>query len=241
MFNCHFVFFLQKCFVVSLCCSLFIFVLISFFFFLFFLFPPPPPKKTLMMWLANDLIYTHMSVFSPPSIAMDRAIALHKLIVSFSWVLGGDAVLTFFGNEFGHPEWVDFPRAGNNESFQYARRQWSLSKDPLLRYGQLERWTVAVLALDEKHHFLKSQLNHIECNEQRQTVSAQRSDLLWMWNWNSASYTDAILPEGHWRVLLSSDDEEFGGHKRVQAHARYSGKGLIYLPSRTLIVLAKEK
>lgn len=92
--------------------------------------------KTIMMWLANAEIYTHMSVLSPPSIALDRAIALHKLILALSWALGGEGLLNFAGNEFGHPEWVDFPRQGNNDSYHYARRQWSLAHAEHLKY----RW-----------------------------------------------------------------------------------------------------
>ncbi len=110
--------------------------------------------KTLIMWLLDALIYTHMSVLSPPSIAVDRAVALHKLILSLSWVLGGDAVLNFCGNEFGHPEWVDFPRAGNNESYHHARRQWSLARDPLLRYGLLLAWNCQMLQLDVVRAYL---------------------------------------------------------------------------------------
>lgn len=201
--------------------------------------------KTLMMWLADALVYTHMSVLSPPSIALDRAIALHKLILSFSWVLGGDAVLNFCGNEFGHPEWVDFPRAGNGDSYAHARRQWSLARDPLLRYGLLMAWNARLLGLDVAYGFLAAPVEAAWAEQSRQVVSARRGGLLWLWNWSSASYTDQPLPAGPWHVLCSSDDTEFGGFARVQPKATYTGRDagaapLIYLPSRTLVVLRHE-
>ncbi|VDK30504.1 unnamed protein product [Anisakis simplex] len=68
--------------------------------------------------------------------------------------LGGEAWLNFMGNEFGHPEWLDFPREGNNQSFHYCRRQWNLADDELLRYKFLNNWDRAMNAVEEKHHFL---------------------------------------------------------------------------------------
>lgn len=196
-----------------------------------------------MMWLADSLVYTHMSILSPPSIAIDRAVALHKLILSLSWVLGGDAVLNFCGNEFGHPEWVDFPRAGNNESYHHARRQWSLARDPLLRYGLLLAWNKEMLQLDIDHAYLATHEYVHWCDVGRQIVVASRpGGLLWAWNFSHNSYTDIGLPCPHggggcWRVHCSSDDKPFGGHARVQLAATYGGNQQIYLPSRTVIVL----
>lgn len=82
--------------------------------------------KTLAFWLMDKEMYTSMSVFSPPNVIVDRGIALHKLIRLITHSLGGEAYLNFIGNEFGHPEWLDFPRKGNNQSYHYCRRQWNL-------------------------------------------------------------------------------------------------------------------
>jgi 1,4-alpha-glucan branching enzyme len=78
------------------------------------------------MWLFNEEIYTGMSKLNPASVVIDRGMALHKMIRLISQSLGGEAYLNFMGNEFGHPEWIDFPREGNGNSFQYCRRQWPL-------------------------------------------------------------------------------------------------------------------
>lgn len=95
--------------------------------------------KTLAFWLMDKEMYTSMSVLSPPNLIIDRGIALHKIIRLLTHTLGGEAYLNFMGNEFGHPEWLDFPRIGNNQSYHYCRRQWNLVGEFIL-YGSDLRW-----------------------------------------------------------------------------------------------------
>lgn len=90
--------------------------------------------KTLAFWLMDAQMYTHMSTMSEETAVISRGIALHKMIRLVTHALGGEGWLNFIGNEFGHPEWLDFPRVGNGESYHYARRQWNLVDDQLLRY-----------------------------------------------------------------------------------------------------------
>lgn len=207
--------------------------------------------KTLMMWLADALLYTHMSVLAPPSLGIDRAVALHKMIVSISWVLGGEGLLNFCGNEFGHPEWVDFPRVGNNESYHYARRQWSLAADPLLRYGALQRWNSQLLSLDEKYQWLNRGREYVTlAHEEKKLIVAERpvGRLLWAWNFHSTDSYEALTlpvtcPGTRWRVVASSDDaQQFAGHDRAKAGPTvYGGQQqphpIVYLPNRTVLVL----
>ena len=84
--------------------------------------------KTVAMWLFDAEIYTGMSALQPPSAVVERGMALHMMIRMVTMAIGGEAWLGFMGNEFGHPEWLDFPREGNNWSFKFCRRQWSLGK-----------------------------------------------------------------------------------------------------------------
>ena len=107
--------------------------------------------KTLSMWLFDAHIYTGMSLLSPFNAAVRRGVALHKMIRLISFALGGDGYLNFMGNEFGHPEWIDFPSAANHNSFKYAKRQWNLASDPLLRYQQLNVFDKAMVKLDTKY------------------------------------------------------------------------------------------
>jgi 1,4-alpha-glucan branching enzyme len=203
--------------------------------------------KTLMMWLADREIYTHMSVLSPLSVAIDRAVALHKMIVSISWALGGEGLLNFCGNEFGHPEWVDFPREGNGESYHYARRQWSLAKDPLLRYHFLEAWNKEILSLEEQYHFCgRGREYTVVIDEGAKVIAAERpvGQLLWIWNFHSTRSHEGFHIPCHsrgagWRVLTSSDAKRFGGHDRVAQDQQYEECPTIYLPNRTCIVLKR--
>lgn len=112
--------------------------------------------KTISMWLFDREIYYSMSVHSPPNIVVDRGMALHKMIRLLTIGLGGDAYLNFMGNEFGHPEWIDFPREGNSFSYHYCRRQWHLADDPGLKYSFLKKFDAAFNHLEERFHWLNS-------------------------------------------------------------------------------------
>jgi 1,4-alpha-glucan branching enzyme len=86
------------------------------------------------MWLFDAEIYTNMSTMTHETLIIFRGMALHKMIRLITIALGGDAYLNFMGNEFGHPEWIDFPRLENGWSYHHCRRRFDLPKDPLLRY-----------------------------------------------------------------------------------------------------------
>ena len=157
-------------------------------------------------------------------------------------------MLNFSGNEFGHPEWVDFPRQGNDHSYQYARRQWSLAADHNLRYQDLLRWNEAVLTVEQHHRYLQQGREHtLLIDDTLHVVASERpkGKLLWIWNFHpSISHTDIKLTPtvtGEWEVVLSSDEARFGGHARVQLHHRYSGPTFqIYVPTRSLILLQRK-
>ena len=99
-------------------------------------------------------MYTNMSDFAPLTTCVDRGIALHKMIRLLTNGLGGEGWLNFMGNEFGHPEWLDFPRQGNQESYNYARRQYNLIDDETLRYKYLNRFDEAMNRIEEKYKWL---------------------------------------------------------------------------------------
>ncbi len=209
--------------------------------------------KTLAHWLFDAAIYTHMSAADPDPGAA-RAQALHKIIRLLTLAAGGEAYLNFIGNEFGHPEWVDFPRAGNADSYRYARRQWSLADNPGLRYQQLGAFDKAMVALARARHLLAAGpatlLRHDDTN---QVLAFARGGLVVVVNLHvSQSLTDYQLPvpaAGAWRVLLSTDDAAFGGFGRVDAAVPYDTLGgggptaapalRLYLPSRVALVLGQ--
>lgn len=148
--------------------------------------------KTLAFWLMDKEMYTHMSVLVPLSMTVDRGIALHKMIRLLTHSLGGEAYLNFIGNEFGHPEWLDFPRAGNNSSYHYARRQFNLVDEELLRYRHMNNFDRAMQHLEEKFHWLRSSREYISRkHEGDKVVVYERARLLFVFNFHpSQSFAD---------------------------------------------------
>ncbi|KAL7631237.1 UNVERIFIED_CONTAM: hypothetical protein RMT77_018462 [Armadillidium vulgare] len=210
--------------------------------------------KTIAFWLMDKLMYTHMSRLSEPNLEVDRGIALHKMIRLLTHGLGGEGYLNFMGNEFGHPEWLDFPRIGNNESFHYARRQWHLADDELLRYKYLNDFDAAMNNLETKYGWLASDPGFTSTKHQGdKTIVFERGGLVFAFNFHSNnSYTDYKIGVGHsgkFKIVLDTDAEEFGGHKRLDHSTEFFTKEdpfngrqysmMIYLPSRVAVVLAK--
>ncbi|XP_031630516.1 1,4-alpha-glucan-branching enzyme [Contarinia nasturtii] len=210
--------------------------------------------KTLAFWLMDKEMYTHMSKMSEPSLIIDRGIALHKMIRFITHSLGGEAYLNFIGNEFGHPEWLDFPRTGNNESYHYARRQWALVDDKLLKYEFLNNFDRAMNLTDEKYQWLGSNPAFVSLKHEGDKVIAfERAGVLFVFNFHpTKSYTDyrvGIEEAGAYQVVLSTDDSEFGGFNRIDKNVKHITDPLgycgrrnfvqIYIPSRTAVALAK--
>lgn len=181
--------------------------------------------KTLAFWLMDSEMYTNMSIFTP-SLIVDRGIALHKMIRWITFVLGGDSYLNFMGNEFGHPEWLDFPREGNGNSHHYARRQWNLALDSNLKYKFLELFDVEMLKFDFKQHFIQTF---------DQIIFAESTNCFVIFNFSQTSYPDFEVPAvGKFKIILDTDDSKYGGFDRINRQMVYEGeKILIYSPSQS--------
>ncbi len=199
--------------------------------------------KTIAFWLMDKEMYTHMSVFSP-SIAIDRGIALHKMIRFITIALGGEGYLNFMGNEFGHPEWVDFPREGNNWSYHFARRQWSLPETDHLKYKFLNEFDHAMIEFAKQVNILEGFSYKIHENNEKRILAFEKNELIFIFNFNKESFENYKITterQGIYKVVFSSDDEAFGGFDRVDKEYNYKvEKQLqIYLPSRIALVLKK--
>nr|CAI5837927.1 unnamed protein product [Callosobruchus analis] len=182
--------------------------------------------KTIAFWLMDKEMYTHMSTLSEPSQIIDRGIALHKLIRFITHGLGGEAYLNFIGNEFGHPEWLDFPRAGNNSSYHYARRQWNLVDDDLLKYKFLNNWDAAMNKTEAKYGWLAANPGYVSMKHEGDKVIAfERAGVLFVFNFHpTKSFTDyriGVEESGDYRIVLSSDDAQFGGYNRIDTSLSY--------------------
>lgn len=176
--------------------------------------------QTVAFRLMGAEMYTGMSALTPPSPVVERGVALHKMIRSVTQALGGEAYLNFMGNEFGHPEWIDFPREGNDWSYHYCRRQWSLVDSDHLRYKFLNAWDAACMALDERGRFISSPWQWATLiDDERQVLVAERGPLVFVFNFSPFSDYEGLqvpVPEsGKYRVVLDSDAFEFGGKGRV--------------------------
>ncbi len=211
--------------------------------------------KTLIFRMIDAEMYTGMNKASH-SFIIDRGIALHKMIRLITFGTSGGGYLNFMGNEFGHPEWIDFPREGNNWSFKYARRQWDLAVNRDLKYYDLANFDRMMIKLHNDYKLLDNRsVNRIYENNYDKVVSFMRGEFLFVFNFHpSQSFTDYGIPvPGKFRLALDTDDPEFGGFDRIDRDAVYlsikkAERGIInapfylylYLPSRTGLVFRKE-
>nr|WVH01980.1 1,4-alpha-glucan-branching enzyme [Naematelia aurantialba] len=182
--------------------------------------------KTLAFWLMDKEMYDFMSDLSPLTPIIDRGLSLHKMIRFLVHTLGGEAYLNFEGNEFGHPEWMDFPREGNNNSFAHARRQFNLVDDELLRYKYLNEFDVAMNWLEAQYKWLSSPQAYVSLkHEGDKVIVFERAGLLFIFNFHpSNSFVDyrvGVDTPGEYKVVLTSDEKRFGGHERIDLNGRY--------------------
>ncbi len=174
--------------------------------------------QTIAFRLMDKEMYTGMAC-GVRNIVVERGIALHKMIRLVTIALGGQAYLNFMGNEFGHPEWIDFPREGNGWSYKYARRQWSLADDAGLRYAQLGLFDRDMLDMVERDGIMRSgyAYNHL-MDTAAKTMVFSHGCVLFVFNWHpSLSIADYMVPvpeAGRYRIILSTDDLRYGGQGR---------------------------
>jgi 1,4-alpha-glucan branching enzyme len=210
--------------------------------------------KTIAFRLMDKEMYYCMEK-SSNSLIIDRGTALHKMIRLITCATAGGGYLNFMGNEFGHPEWIDFPREGNNWSYFYARRQWSLAGDKRLRYhhlGDFDRAMIALIKKDPSYYTYNQHLIH--SHDADQVMAFTRGSFLFVFNFNPAvSFSGYGLKTepGRYRILLNSDSPDFGGFGRIDEGLEYitewnrkvnSPRYLkLYIPNRTALVLEKQK
>jgi 1,4-alpha-glucan branching enzyme len=204
--------------------------------------------KTLIFRLADSKMYDGMLV-KHKDLVIDRAIALHKIIRLMTASLHQGGYLNFMGNEFGHPEWIDFPREGNNWSYKYARRQWKLADNPKLKYHWLGDFDRAFITLLKKNpEALQQPVAWTTVNEGDQVLAFMRGDLLFVFNLNpeaSFEHFGVYAPKGTYKVVLNSDDKKYGGFARIDTSLQYTTDNTeralkLYVPARSCFVLKKQ-
>lgn len=200
--------------------------------------------KTLIFRLVDKEMYTSMNIDSK-SLVVDRGVALHKMIRLVTIATAGDGYLTFMGNEFGHPEWIDFPRAGNGWSYKYARRQWSLCKPDYLRYKYLMNFDSDMIHLFRKENLLAYKPELIRADEEKKVLIFRRKNYIFALDFNpSESFTGYAVeaPEGDWELELDSDEKRYDGFSRLkEGEVHHSDTGItMYLPSRCALVFRRK-
>lgn len=211
--------------------------------------------KTIVFRLIDADMYWFMSKLRDSSFMVDRGIALHKIIrlVTATTINGG--YLNFMGNEFGHPEWIDFPREGNGWSYKYARRQWYLADDLNLRYHYMGDFDKAMLSLIKSvKKFEKTPILRLWDKDEDQVLAYMRGDLVFVFNFSpNRSYADYgfLAPEGEYITVLNTDNRDFGGNGLIDESVihytmfdelyKRDRKGWLklYIPARSAFVLKK--
>ncbi len=210
--------------------------------------------KTLAFRLMDKEMYWHMHK-DDPDIIIERGIALHKMIRLFTIALGGQAYMNFMGNEFGHPEWIDFPRQGNNWSYKYCRRQWSLVDNTELKYQHLAAFDKAMIEVIKDNRVLNSMFaQQLNMDDWNKTIIFERNNLIFIFNFHVNhsvyDYGFRVPQPGKYRIILNSDSPKFGGYDRIDDHLTYStfmNQGnnnhylQLYITNRTALVLKKEE
>jgi 1,4-alpha-glucan branching enzyme len=207
--------------------------------------------KTIMFRLCDAQMYWGMNNESG-DLVIDRGVALHKMIRLLTSSLAGEGYLNFMGNEFGHPEWIDFPREGNGWSYHYCRRQWGLVDDPNLRYGQLNDFDRAMIALLKEPKLMEKKGQSQWIHQEDKVLIYSKGDTVFAFNFHpEKSFEGYFIPvekKGNYQVRLTTDDKAFGGFERVAKDAQYKATvqpdGRIgfqcYLPSRSAIVFKRK-
>ena len=194
--------------------------------------------KTIMMWLADEEIYWKMDLNSQ-SLKIDRAIALHKLIRLITFSLAGEGYLNFMGNEFGHPEWLDFPRQENHDDFQHARRQWSLADNKDLRFQYLLAFDQAMINLERHYKFLESPepVQQLWIKNSDKLLAYKKGQLLFVFNFHPSYEQELQLqfPEKP-ELIFDSDDQKFGGFGPRSSFGWSKGHLNLILEPRTAMV-----
>ena len=211
--------------------------------------------KTIAFRLMDKEMYFSMNKESQSDI-VDRGIALHKMIRLVTLATCGNGYLNFMGNEFGHPEWIDFPREGNGWSYKHARRQWSLAEPDYLRYRYLRNFDKAMVNLVRQEAVLDEVPELFVQDEEKKILIFKRKSCIFALNFNpTSSFADYSFaaPAGKYEVVLNTDENEFDGFSRLKTgevhfsvpvknengNGRYDDSLSLYLPSRCAVVLKK--
>ncbi|MDY6903425.1 MAG: alpha amylase C-terminal domain-containing protein [Thermodesulfobacteriota bacterium] len=206
--------------------------------------------KTLIFRMIDADMYDHMHLHDN-NLRVDRGIALYNLIRLITMATAGHGYQTFMGNEFGHPEWIDFPRQGNNWSYHYARRQWSLADHPDLKYRLIQQFDRDMVSLAKQYAIFRTPWPYrLYEHSDDKVLAFKRGPLVFIFNFHpTVSHADYEIPAppGEYALVMNSDDPGYHGHGRIvpdqtwftmpDPHNRDFARLKVYLPTRTALIL----
>ena len=204
--------------------------------------------KTIIFRLADADMYHFMHLENMTDI-IERAITLHKMIQLITLATAQSGYLNFMGNEFGHPEWIDFPRKENKWSYHYARRQWGLANNKELAYHYLQLFNTEIIHLFKCKNILTEKIELLSDKAYDQVLIFKRANYFFIFNFNPfTSFTDYGFEteKGKYKIIINSDDETYLGQSRINTEMIYKTVNenkknylKLYIPTRTCIVLEK--
>lgn len=209
--------------------------------------------KSAIFTMADAEIYYNMHKGSG-NLTIERAVALHKMTRLITVSTSGNGYLNFMGNEFGHPEWIDFPREGNDWSYNKSRRQWSLAEDENLRFKPLMDFDRAVMTLMRDRHIIDYRIQTLMIDDEKKILAYERGGLFFFFNFHpSQSYPDYAITTiaGKYNLILNTDSPQFDGHGIVSEPQEYFTNSYsvgsevnhelkIYLPCRSALVMERD-
>ena len=204
--------------------------------------------KTLIFELIDKDMYFNMHK-SSNNLIIDRGIALHKMARLLTLSLSDCGYLNFMGNEFGHPEWIDFPREGNGWTYHYARRQWSLVDDENLKFKDLDKFDKSLINLFKNENILKYNISNHQIDNKNKILSFERGDYIFCINFHpNKSQTDFSINASNkkYELIFNTDILDYGGYEIIKNVKPYKSMGKfrkkfikVYIPARTAIILKK--
>jgi 1,4-alpha-glucan branching enzyme len=211
--------------------------------------------QTLIFRMIGTAMYAQMKK-TDETMEVDRGMSLHKMIRLVTLSTAGHGYLNFMGNEFGHPEWIDFPRKENDWSYRYARRQWYLADDDHLKYKMLAQFDQDMIELTKRVCLFDDAALSLICeHNDNKVIAFERAGVIFVFNFHpSTSYTDygIHVSPGRYRLVFDSDAVAYGGHGRLDKAREHVYKAKpgkdnrsheisLYLPTRTALVLDREE
>ena len=204
--------------------------------------------QSLIFRLLGPKMYTDMHA-ETQSHDVHLAVAVVNVAKSIVFFLGGEAWMSFIGNEFGHPDWVEFPTPDNDDCFEYAYRKWYLATDSALMYEKMAAFDRDLMhqrkiAVTWDESYMTAPL----LDDNRKLSVFHRDRVVLVCNTTTdVSYEDVWVPvpeQGNYRVILSTEEHRYGGYGRVNENMQYAtiavdGNAYIrlYVPSMSAIFM----